>query len=115
MYIAMNRFRICPGSEQEFEQAWAERDSNLKSVPGFIAFHLLRGASTDEYTLYSSHVLWESQAHFEAWTRSEAFRVAHRNAGSRKHLYLGPPQFEGFEVVQSEYMPWVALTPNKGS
>lgn len=115
MYIAMNRFRIKPGYEQEFEQVWAERDSNLKSVPGFIAFHLLRGASTDEHTLFSSHVLWESQAHFEDWTRSEAFRQAHQGAGSRKHLYLGPPQFEGFEVVQAESMPGVCFTPEKGS
>ena len=36
---------------------------------------------------------------FEAWTKSEAFRLAHKNAGSNKDLYLGHPEFEGFEVV----------------
>lgn len=35
----------------------------------------------------------------EAWTRSEAFRAAHAGAGQSKGLYLGPPQFEGFEAV----------------
>ena len=38
---------------------------------------------------------------FEAWTRSEAFRAAHHGAGQNKPLYLGHPQFEGFEVRQT--------------
>ncbi len=38
---------------------------------------------------------------FEAWTKSEAFRAAHQRAGDNKPLYLGPPQFEGFEVKQT--------------
>ncbi|MFZ5559110.1 MAG: antibiotic biosynthesis monooxygenase, partial [Pseudomonadota bacterium] len=32
-------------------------------------------------------------------THSEAFRAAHAGAGQTKGLYLGPPQFEGFEAV----------------
>ena len=53
------------------------------------------------YTLYSSHTVWQSKATFEAWTRSEAFRLAHRDAGQNKPLYLDHPQFEGFEVRQT--------------
>ena len=33
------------------------------------------------------------------WTKSEAFRMAHKNAGGHKSVYLDHPQFEGFEVV----------------
>ena len=33
------------------------------------------------------------------WTKSEAFKLAHKNAGQHKNLYLGAPNFEGFEVV----------------
>ena len=62
-------------------------------------FNLLRGDSTDEYTLYSSHSIWQSKEHFIAWTKSEAFRKAHRNAGENKPLYIGHPEFEGFNVV----------------
>ncbi len=102
MYIAMNRFRIVPGSEAEFETVWRTRDSHLKSVPGFREFHLLRGPGGADHTLYASHSVWESRAHFEAWTKSEAFRAAHRNAGGTKPLYLGPPEFEGFEAVLQE-------------
>lgn len=100
MFIAMNRFRIVPGMEAEFEAIWQGRATNLPGLPGFVAFHLLRGPATGEFTLFASHTVWASRHHFEDWTRSEAFRTAHSGAGRSTGLYLGPPQFEGFEVVQ---------------
>ena len=101
MYIAMNRFQIAPGQEEAFEQIWRTRDTFLAGVPGFIEFHLLRGPSADDHTLYASHSVWASRDAFEAWTKSEAFRKAHANAGDNKLMYLGPPRFEGFEVTQT--------------
>lgn len=104
MYIAMNRFRVAKGAGAEFERIWAERETHLGDVPGFIEFHLLRGPEAEDHTLYASHTCWQSHGHFEAWTKSDAFRKAHANAakgsGSRDGLYLGPPRFEGFEAIQ---------------
>lgn len=102
MYIAMNRFRIATGSEEVFEQLWRSRDSHLSDVPGFREFHLLKGPSAEDHTLYASHTVWESQAAFRAWTESESFVKAHAQARAPKGTYLGHPQFEGFEVVLSE-------------
>jgi heme-degrading monooxygenase HmoA len=99
MFIAMNRFKVLPGQEAAFEDVWLKRDTHLKDVPGFQAFHLLRGPRTDEHSLYASHTVWASRAAFEAWTKSEAFRAAHRGAGDNKPLYAGHPQFEGFEAL----------------
>ena len=101
MYIAMNRFKVAPGSEAAFEQMWTGRDSYLHAVPGFVEFHLLRGPKRDAHTLYSSHTVWASQSTFEDWTRSEQFRAAHANAGDNRAMYLGHPEFEGFAVVQT--------------
>lgn len=103
MFIAMNRFMVAKGAEADFEHMWTSRDSHLHTVPGFIEFHLLRGPEHDDYTLYASHTIWRSHAAFEAWTGSEAFRMSHRNAGQDRPrpLYLGHPQFEGFEVIQT--------------
>ena len=100
MYIAMNRFKVSKGSEDQFETIWKTRDRHLDAVPGFIDFKLLKGPDTEEYTLYSSHTVWESMDAFVAWTKSEHFRDAHRNAGDNKGLYLGHPEFEGFSVVE---------------
>lgn len=99
MFVAMNRFRISPGREEDFIAVWKNRESHLEGVPGFREFHLLRGAGDGQGTLFASHSLWDSRAAFEAWTRSEAFRRAHAGAGASRDLYLGPPQFEGFDAV----------------
>ena len=99
MFIAMNRFRIVKGREADFERIWAERDSHLDEVPGFVKFDLLRGPEADAHTLYASHSEWQSRDAFEAWTKSDAFRKAHAGAGSAKDIYLGHPEFEGFEAV----------------
>ncbi|MER2507245.1 MAG: antibiotic biosynthesis monooxygenase [Amaricoccus sp.] len=99
MFIAMNRFRIVPGAETDFEEMWRTRDSELDQVDGFEAFKLLRGPTTEEHTLYISHSIWQDRAAFEAWTRSAHFRKAHATAGGRAPMYIGHPQFEGFESV----------------
>ncbi|MBX6745638.1 MAG: antibiotic biosynthesis monooxygenase [Acetobacteraceae bacterium] len=101
MFVAMNRFRVAPGSEQDFERVWTSRDTHLREVPGFVEFHLLRGPAREDHTLYASHTIWRSRADFEAWTRSEAFRMAHRDAGQNRPLYLDRPEFEGFEAIQT--------------
>jgi heme-degrading monooxygenase HmoA len=103
MFIAMNRFRVKSGSEEAFEKVWLIRESHLEQVPGFVEFHLLKGPAAEDHTLYASHTVWQSKAAFEAWTKSEAFRVAHARAGNATTgpLYLEHPKFEGFEVRQT--------------
>ncbi len=90
-------------AEDAFESVWLNRDSQLNKVPGFVEFHLLKGPEAEDHTLYASHTVWQSKATFEAWTKSEAFRVAHARAGNETTgpLYLEHPKFEGFEVRQT--------------
>lgn len=99
MFVAMNRFRITPGKEEGFETVWRERDSYLTQVPGFKAFHLLKGPTHEDHTLYASHSVWESREDFEAWTESEAFKLAHRQRSAPGGTYLGHPELETFESV----------------
>ena len=98
-YIARNRFKIILGKEKEFEEGWRTRETYLDEVKGFNEFHLLKGETNEEYTLYSSHSVWDSKDDFISWTKSESFKKAHRNAGKNKPLYIGRPMFEGFEII----------------
>ncbi|WP_420393696.1 antibiotic biosynthesis monooxygenase family protein [Acuticoccus sp.] len=100
-YITMNRFRVRRGSEADFEAVWLGRDTHLHEVPGFKEFHLLKGPEREDHVLYASHTVWESEAAFTDWTRSEAFRKAHAGAGDNKPMYLGHPELESFEVIQT--------------
>ncbi|MEM1299715.1 MAG: antibiotic biosynthesis monooxygenase [Pseudomonadota bacterium] len=99
MFVAMNRFKVVKGSEEAFEAVWKGRDTKLGEMKGFVDFHLLRGPEGEEHTLYASHTIWASREDFEAWTKSQQFRDAHKDAGSNKVLYQGHPEFEGFSAV----------------
>lgn len=99
MFVAMNRFRIAKGFEAGFETIWRERDSYLAGEPGFVRFALLKGPEREDHVLYASHTIWESRAHFEAWTESDSFRKAHAQASAPKGTYLGHPELELFEAV----------------
>tara|TARA_B100000965_G_scaffold96723_1_gene79023 strand:+ start:372 stop:674 length:303 start_codon:yes stop_codon:yes gene_type:complete len=99
MFIAMNRFKIKIGNEKEFENVWKNRETFLDKVVGFKSFNLVKGKTTDEFTLYASHSIWENEDHFINWTKSEEFRMAHKNASNNKKLYLGHPEFEGFKKI----------------
>ena len=76
-----------------------KRDSKLGEVKGFINFNLIKGKENDEFTIYASHSTWSSEIDFINWTKSESFREAHKNAGQSKEIYIGHPEFEGFNVV----------------
>ena len=99
MYIAMNRFKIVDGLEKEFEDVWRNRETHLDKVPGFKNFNLIKGKKNDEYTLYASHTIWDNEYDFINWTKSEAFKLVHKNAGKNKKLYIGHPEFEGLNSV----------------
>lgn len=99
MYIAMNRFKITPGRENDFEEIWRTRDTYLDKVPGFHEFHLLKGPTETDHTLYVSHSTWDSRQAFQNWTHSKQFKKAHSHAGDAKGVYLGHPCFEGFDIV----------------
>lgn len=103
MYIAMNRFKVRKDATEEFEQRWLTRESHLHELDGFVEFHMLRGPEREDHVLYSSHTVWATKEHFEAWTRSGQFRTSHTRAstGNSNSLTLAHPEFEGFEVIQT--------------
>ena len=82
----MNRFKIALNRENDFENIWKKRETHLNDVPGFIEFHLVKGKSEETHTLYASHSTWNTRKDFENWTKSEAFRKAHKGAGEHSPI-----------------------------
>lgn len=100
-FIAMNRFKVRHGSESDFEAIWANRKSRLNELKGFREFRFLKGPDSEEYRLYSSHVIWDSKEDFDAWINSDQFKDSHKgskNKGAQGAL-MGPPEFEFFETI----------------
>ena len=98
MFIAMNRFQVAPGKGEDFERLWAERETYLDQVPGFVRFALLRGDNEGEYI---SHSTWEARDAFVAWTESDAFRKGHAGS-SLMGILQGPPQVALYEAALTQ-------------
>lgn len=105
MYLAMNRFIVPLENANAFEDLWLSRESRLQDLEGFVSFHMLKGPAEDGSILYASHTIWETEAHFRAWTTSEEFRASHARAGDTRKLYEGTPRFEGFTPIQEIEAP----------
>ena len=102
MFIAMNRFKIKKGNEEEFENIWRKRDTFLSDVKGFKQFNLVKRTNKndeDGFTIFASHSVWTSEEDFKQWTRSEAFKRAHQSSDKHRDIYIGHPEFEGFEII----------------
>ena len=100
MYLAMNRFTVPAANAAAFEDLWLNRESHLQEMEGFISFHMLKGPEAEGTILYASHTVWQTEAHFRAWTTSAEFRAAHARAGDTRKLHEGAPRFEGFAAIQ---------------
>ncbi|MCC6464280.1 MAG: antibiotic biosynthesis monooxygenase [Planctomycetes bacterium] len=99
MIIVMNRFRVTPGREVDFEEAFKGRARLIDGMPGFLGLDVLR--PSEPGGVFISMARWAGMAEFKAWTESEQFRQGH----GRRHpgMFVGPPQLEIYEVVDSTF------------
>ena len=97
-------YRILPRLASNTLFAEEPSCQNANRDDGKIQFEVV-GGDLPQGGQYPYEIIWEkykpenSQEDFINWTKSEAFRLAHKNAGQHKDLYLKPPEFEGFERV----------------
>jgi len=96
MYLAMSRLKVACGKEPEFEVAWKKRQQNIDGIKGFKEFNLIKGSIDKEFTLYIVHSEWNCEADFINWTKSDSFKISHKDPKPQSNLYLGPPDFDGY-------------------
>lgn len=74
MYVAMNVLGIPEEQKEKMAQMFSHAAESMKTVPGCLEFLFLDAVGENKQVVYTK---WESQAAFEAWTRSDAFARAH--------------------------------------
>ena len=67
------------------------------SVKSFKSFNLIKKHLNREYSLYIFHSEWNSEKDFINWMKSDLFNLDHKNPTPQKKLYLGPPDFDGYQ------------------
>ena len=101
MFIAMNRFRVKPGSEAEFEAVWLNREVYLDAVPGFIEFHLpARASERGPHALFLAHGLAQP-GRFRGLDAIGSFPRRAQGGRRQQTAVSGPSAVRGFEVLQT--------------
>ena len=98
MFIATNRLQAAQGRGHELEARFSQRNG-VQAQPGFLGFELWKLRTEEAHEEYLVLTRWESEAHFRAWTESEAFRQAH--SGPRADFLIGPGQLSTYDVRQA--------------
>ena len=100
MIVVANRIPVNPDHAAAFEERFRERQGLVDEMPGFIRFQILRPTSAGDP--YIVQTVWESHAHFTAWTESEEFKQGHGRSGTLpKDTFLGKPTLEIHEVIDT--------------
>jgi heme-degrading monooxygenase HmoA len=98
--VKINAIEVEPGRGPALEERFANRASEVETMPGFLGFELLRPVSGE--TRYFVYTRWESEEHYRAWVEGPAFTRGHAQAAAG----AGGPvashsSLLSFEVVQS--------------
>ncbi|TVR20100.1 MAG: antibiotic biosynthesis monooxygenase [Anaerolineaceae bacterium] len=100
MFVVCNRIPVKPEHAEAFEERFADRAQMVDGMEGFVSFNLLRPKDQDDP--YIVMTFWETEAHFVAWTTSDAFKEGHARSGTLPpDTFLGHPKIETFDVIQS--------------
>jgi heme-degrading monooxygenase HmoA len=110
MITTANRIFVHPDFAEQFEQTFRTRARLVDRMPGFVRNQLLRPLNPDDP--YIVLTVWESQAHFEAWVHSDAFREGHARSGTLpKAAFTAPNRLELHEIILDTGQPAPASEP----
>ncbi len=100
MIAVANRIFVAPEYAEAFEERFRTRAGLVDGMPGFISNQVLRPIHPgDPYIVLT---FWESYAHFESWTKSDAFIKGHARSGTLpKEAFIAPNKLEVHEVIFS--------------
>ena len=105
-FIAMNRFRVALGREAEFEEIWRNRQSDLPvhaRLRRFPPAARAKRRAGDPVRL--AHRVGDARPFRGLDALGSLSPRPFRRAEDAPGLYLGPPQFEGFEAVAETTRP----------
>ena len=84
MILAVSRFRVANGMEQEVREAFRNRPRLVEDAPGFLGMEVF--TDQDDASVFYLHTRWTDASSFRTWHASDAHRRSH--AGIPKGLKL---------------------------
>jgi heme-degrading monooxygenase HmoA len=97
MFMAMSRFTVANGMEEDVRAAFLARPHKVDAAPGFERMEVLRPlGSPEEFWLLT---WWRDEAAFDAWHRSHAYQDSHSGMPKGLKLVPGSTEIRRFERV----------------
>lgn len=98
-YVAISRFRVRNGMEEEVTTAFRERPHLVDGAAGFLRMDVL--TPEDDAAEFWLVTYWRDEASFREWHHSHVYRESH--SGIPKGLKLDPAatQLRGFRYIAS--------------
>lgn len=100
MFAVINQLSIKPEFLEQVEAAFLENVGGIESLPGFKGFRFLKSLNPAEVPCVVE-VIWEDEAAFGNWKRSEHFQKSHAGMGAFRDAFYGPPKFSRYSVSRS--------------
>ncbi len=97
MFVATNRLRTESGRGWELEERFRKSSAVAEGAEGFISFQMWKTESSPDCDEYLVVTHWESKEDHHRWTRSDAFKEAHRG-GVRADYMVGHPELANYDV-----------------
>jgi heme oxygenase (mycobilin-producing) len=98
MFVVCNRIAINPDHVDAFEERFLSRAGLVDTMPGFVAFHLMRPLKPNDS--YVVMVTWESKADYQAWMKSQEFKDGHSRTGTLPEgTFAGGQTIEQYELI----------------
>ncbi|MCB9079518.1 MAG: antibiotic biosynthesis monooxygenase [Anaerolineaceae bacterium] len=98
MFVVMNRIPVNPDYAEQFEERFTNRAREVDKMPGFVRNQVLRPTNPDDP--YIVLTVWQSQADFEAWVNSDAFKKGHAKSGTLPpETFRGHGKLENFQII----------------
>lgn len=99
-FVVMNHIPIEDEGKPIFEDAFQKQQRTIETMPGFRAFRLLRPKKGNTYVVLTQ---WDSEADFNHWKDSDAFKQAHTKQAAMSPAYFADRPFIGkYYMVEDE-------------
>ena len=95
MFYRIGKIKCKPGKSNDVISYFKSKEDFFSETKGIISLSYFKSGQDE----VSGIAIWESKEAFIDWTKSDAFKLAHKNAGAHKDLYLGPPNLETFDQI----------------
>lgn len=97
MFMAMSRFTVANGMEEDVRAAFLSRPHKVDTASGFERMEVLRPlGQPEEFWLLT---WWRDETSFEAWHRSHAYQDSHAGMPKGLKLVPGSTEIRRFERV----------------